>query len=163
VNFSYHDAVALAAAAHGEQVDRAGAPYIFHPLRVARRLDDELDRVVAVLHDVLEDTDVSAHDLLAAGVPQEAVVAVVALSHNPHEPRVDYLARVGANPRAVRVKRADMADNCDPDRLRLLSDAKAAYFVAKYAAAEAVLTQIAGPPPQARTSSPGRLAAHPQR
>lgn len=147
MNFSYHDAVALAAAAHGEQVDHAGAPYIFHPLRVARALGDELDRIVAVLHDVIEDTDVGAADLLAAGVPPEAVVAVIALSHNPHEPRAHYLARVGANPRAVRVKRADMADNCDPGRLGLLSAAKAAYYVAKYADAEAQLTQIAGPPP----------------
>lgn len=118
--FGLQDAITLARQAHDGQVDKAGRPYIEHPLRVMNAVEGDELRMIAVLHDVLEDTPVTADDLLAAGCPRHVVTAVQALSRAPDEQLEHYLRRVAANPLALRVKRADIADNSDPDRLRLL-------------------------------------------
>ena len=123
----------LAVKAHAGQVDKAGAPYIDHPRRVAARLDTDDGRAVAWLHDVIEDTIVTANDLRRAGLPDRVLAAVEALTHRRGEPRDLYLARVAADPLATAVKQADVADNADPTRLALLDDPTRRRLEATYA------------------------------
>lgn len=135
----------LAESAHAEQVDKAGNPYVEHLARVAAAVADQpvhsgLLQAVAWLHDVVEDTDVDELGLIAAGMPREVIEAVEAITHRPHEPRVDYYARVRANPFALTVKLADVADNADPDRLAQLDEATRERLTAKYAKARAALS-----------------------
>lgn len=115
-------ALAVATEAHDGQVDKAGHPYIDHPVAVAEsvRHHGDVHYAVALLHDVVEDSDHTAATLLDAGVPADVVDAVEALTHQPGEPRDDYYARVRANPVALVVKRADVAHNADEQRLAAL-------------------------------------------
>jgi (p)ppGpp synthase/HD superfamily hydrolase len=131
--FTVNDAIALARTAHTGQTDKAGRPYIEHPLRVMHRLHGEYERMAAALHDVLEDTAVTEHDLRAAGCPAPVVAAVVALTKDPGEPLELSMARAAADPIAEAVKRADIADNSDPERLALLDEATAQRLRRKYA------------------------------
>ncbi|MFD1147332.1 phosphohydrolase [Saccharothrix hoggarensis] len=135
MTFTVDDAIRIARAAHDGQVDKSGKPYIGHPLRVMGRVSGEHARMAAVLHDVVEDTAVTADDLLAAGCPPEVVATVLALSHREGESQEDYLARVLTDPVAVEVKRADIADNLSPPRLALLDTATQDRLRAKYARA----------------------------
>jgi (p)ppGpp synthase/HD superfamily hydrolase len=88
-----------------------------------------------VLHDVVEDTDVTLEDLTALGCPAEVLAAVDAISKRPGEAQGDYLARVMANPIALRVKRADIADNMSADRMGRLDTSTQQRLQAKYEAA----------------------------
>ena len=137
--FTEADAVEIARAAHDGQFDKSGKPYIGHPMRVMAALSDPHERMAAVLHDVIEDTPVTAADLRAAGCPEPVVVAVVALSKTEGEAQEDYLARVAANPMAKAVKFADIADNSSPARLTALDEATRQRLIAKYTAARAYL------------------------
>ena len=139
VTFTVDDAIRIARAAHDGQVDKSGKPYIDHPLRVMGRVSGEHARMAAVLHDVVEDTPVTADDLLAAGCPSEVVATVLALTHRDDEAQEDYLARVLADPVAVAVKRADIADNTSPPRLALLDTATQDRLRAKYSRALDIL------------------------
>ncbi|MGH3343219.1 MAG: HD domain-containing protein [Carbonactinosporaceae bacterium] len=132
--FTLADAVALARRAHAGQVDKAGRPYIEHPLRVMAKVREERVRQVAVLHDVLEDTTVTAPDLRAAGCRGDVVDAVLALTKRPGESLAQSMARARANPLARTVKAADVDDNMDPSRLALLPTETADRLRAKYAA-----------------------------
>jgi hypothetical protein len=113
-------AIQLALEAHRDQVDKQGKPYILHPLRVmsAMPLSDELAQIAAVLHDVLEDTNVMQTDMLKIGLPQLAVDAVDVLTRRPGELYKAYIARIGVDPLATRVKLADIEDNLRHDRRR---------------------------------------------
>lgn len=127
-------AVGFAAAAHMGQTDKAGQPYIDHPRRVARRLENPtvLELSVAWLHDVVEDTNLTVwhiEDMFGA----EVAAAVDAITHRAGETRTDYYARVKANPVALKVKLADIADNTDPERLAALDPTTRARLQAKYA------------------------------
>lgn len=117
-------AIRIARIAHAGQLDKAGKPYIEHPLRVMERMnpDDVEGRVVAVLHDVVEDTEITLDDLRDCGFSETIVRAVDALTHPKTEPRKDYLRRVAANALALRVKLADVADNSSEHRIGLLTD-----------------------------------------
>lgn len=111
-------ALRLAAQAHAGQVDKAGAPYLGHAVRVGEAQADAIDRCIGFLHDVVEDCPGWSLERLArAGMPAEVVEAVDALTKREGETREDYLARVMANPRALRVKIADMRDNMDLARI----------------------------------------------
>lgn len=140
--FTLSDAIAIATAAHEGQVDKSGRPYIGHPLRVMASVSGEHAQMAAVLHDVIEDTPVTAADLLARGCPTAVVDAVVALSHLPDEPQADYLRRVAANPLAAIVKRADIADNLSPARMARLDAAVQERLQAKYATALRLLDKF---------------------
>jgi (p)ppGpp synthase/HD superfamily hydrolase len=133
--FTLDDAIQLARRAHEGQLDKSGRPYIAHPLRVMGHLRDERERMAAVLHDVVEDTDVTLDDLAALGCPAEVLAAVDAISKRPGEAQADYLARVLANPIALRVKRADIADNMSADRMGRLDTSTQQRLQAKYEAA----------------------------
>lgn len=137
--FTLDDAIQVARQAHEGQLDKSGRPYIAHPLRVMGAVRDPHERMTAVLHDVVEDTDVTLEDLTAAGCPAEVVTAVAALSKQPGEEWEAYLARVAANPIALAVKRADLADNLSPERLERLDAETQERLRAKYEAALRVL------------------------
>lgn len=143
--FRSADALALAGEAHAGQLDKAGRPYIGHPRRVMEAFDDELHRIVAALHDVVEDATERGYDLArlaASGVPTEALAAIDALTKRPGEPLETYWARVAADPVARAVKLADMADNSDPARQALLPGEERERLAAKYARARAFLGAV---------------------
>ncbi|QJD89172.1 HD domain-containing protein [Duganella dendranthematis] len=110
-------AIAIAAAAHAGQVDKAGQPYILHPLRVMLRVTTEHERTAAVLHDVVEDTDVTLDTLAAEGFAPEVIAAVAALTKRPNESRMQAAERAAANPIARVVKLSDNAENMDLSRI----------------------------------------------
>ncbi|WP_028045846.1 HD domain-containing protein [Cellulomonas sp. URHE0023] len=118
--FDLDAAVRLATTAHEGQTDKGGEAYIGHPLRVMARVEGDDARMVAVLHDVLEDTPVTAADLLALGCPAAVVAAVDALSKRPGETLDESMRRVAEHPLAVVVKHADLDDNTDPERVSAL-------------------------------------------
>jgi (p)ppGpp synthase/HD superfamily hydrolase len=113
-------ALAIALEAHGGQQDKAGAPYILHPLRVMLAVDGEIERVAALLHDVVEDSNWTLESLRQRGIPEEALIAIEALTRRPMESYEAFIARAGANPIARRVKVADLEDNMDIRRLSVL-------------------------------------------
>jgi (p)ppGpp synthase/HD superfamily hydrolase len=115
---SIEDAIALAARAHrGQQYPSPERePYIFHPLRVMLRSNGTVDQMAAVLHDVVEDTDVSVDELLAEGYPTEVAVAVECLTRRSGEAYEDYIDRLAANDVARRVKIADLDENLANNR-----------------------------------------------
>ena len=103
--------------AHAGQLDKAGQPYVNHPLHLAEQMTTENETCVALLHDVMEDCGASAEDLLALGVSPEALAAVQLLTHKDGVPYLDYVRTVGENPIARRVKVADLRHNSDLTRL----------------------------------------------
>lgn len=136
------EAEATARVLHYGQTDKAGQPYIGHVARVAGGVEHPLDKAVAWLHDVIEDTDMTREQLhvLPAGLSvqeqmmwQNVVADVALLTHIPGMSREDYLARVRMSPRAVRVKLSDNADNAAPSRLAVLDDQTRERLTAKYA------------------------------
>lgn len=110
-------AIEISAAAHAGQVDKAGQPYILHPLRVMLRVSTEHERMAAVLHDVVEDTAVTIEQLREEGFPEPVVRAVDALTKRPGESRLEAAARAAADPVARPVKLADNAENMDMSRI----------------------------------------------
>jgi len=133
------DAIVLAAESHRGQVDKAGAPYILHPLRVMLRLKDAADRIAAVLHDVLEDTAITVEFLRERGYSEEVLNALDALTRRAGESYADFIERAAGNPLARRVKLADLADNMDVSRLRDVTE-KDRERLARYQAARERLT-----------------------
>lgn len=124
-------AVALACRVHAGQVDKSGKPYILHPLRLMLKFEDVDEQVVSVLHDVVEDGDVTLEDLRELGVSSAAVAAIDCLSKREGEVYEDFIARIKPNDLARRVKIADIRDNLDLTRLPRVSD-KDLQRVAKY-------------------------------
>jgi (p)ppGpp synthase/HD superfamily hydrolase len=110
-------AIALAAQAHAGQQDKGGQPYILHPLRVMLRVSGDAERIAAVLHDVVEDTDVSLAQLAAEGFSKDVVDAVEALTKRHGETRLEAAHRAAAHPVARVVKLADNAENSDLSRI----------------------------------------------
>lgn len=111
-------AIALAATAHAGQVDKAGAPYILHVLRVMLRLETAEERMAGVLHDVVEDTALTLDDLRSEGFPEAVVRAVESVTKREGESYEEFVERAKADPVARNVKLADLADNSDRSRLR---------------------------------------------
>ena len=112
-------AIEIATRAHAGQVDKGGNPYINHPLAVAKGVEGEKLKIVAILHDVLEDTDLTAEDLLTAGFEKELVDAVLVLTHarDGSVSYEDYICLVKTNPLARVVKIADIHHNLDLSRI----------------------------------------------
>jgi (p)ppGpp synthase/HD superfamily hydrolase len=115
-------ALQIAAKAHEGQRDKEGLPYILHPLRAMMRVQGEDARIVALFHDVIEDTAVTADDLRRAGFRVDIVAAVECVTHAKGEPYADYVVRCKANEVARRVKLADLEDNSRLDRAILRPD-----------------------------------------
>ena len=111
------DAIALAAEAHRGQADKSGQPYILHPIRVMLRCQTEAQRIVAVLHDVVEDTGRTFDDLRGLGYPDEILKALDCLTKREGEPYEAFVERAASDPVARVVKIADIEDNLDLRRL----------------------------------------------
>ena len=120
-----NQAMLLAYRAHDGHLDHGGVPYVFHPLHLAEQMDDEISACVALLHDVVEDTDVTL-EALARQFPPEVVEAVALLTHDDGEDYFDYVRRLKSNPVAKKVKLADLAHNSDESRLAGLPAQEAA-------------------------------------
>ena len=110
-------AVEIAAKHHAGDVDKAGAPYLFHPLRLMFAVKTPFEKMAAVLHDVVEDTPVTLDDLRDEGVHADVIDAIEALTKRPGESRIEAAARAAANPIARVVKLADVTDNMDLGRI----------------------------------------------
>lgn len=118
----YQQALAIAKDAHKGQVDKAGVDYIQHPLFVASLVEGELAKTVALLHDVVEDSDWTLEDLRKDGLPEEVVQAVGILTKKRNENYEEYILRVKQNPLARQVKLADLQHNSDLSRLSNVTD-----------------------------------------
>ena len=134
------DAIALAVEAHRGQRDKAGQTYILHPLRVMMRLEGEAERMVAVLHDVVEDSSYTLERLRELGYPEEVLGALEHLTKREGETYEAFIERVLPHPLARRVKLADLEDNMDVRRLPAVT-AKDAERLARYRAAWSRLKQ----------------------
>lgn len=132
------DAFELALKAHEGQTDKAGMAYIGHVVRVADGVSGTPARIVALLHDVVEDCDLPLAVIHERFGPQIAE-SVDAITRRQGEPPQDYYARVAADPLAYVVKLADIADNSHPARLALLDPRTRSRLEQKYAKALALL------------------------
>lgn len=132
-------AIALAAEAHAGQTDKAGAPYILHLLRVMLEQETEDAMMVAVLHDLVEDTDYTFEDLEAQGFPERVVEALRHVTKHDDETYAEFVTRAASHPTARTVKVADLEDNMDVTRLDSIGDEDAARL-AKYLRAYRRLT-----------------------
>ncbi len=131
-------ALKLCFAAHKYQLDKSGMPYVFHPFHLAEQMTDEENTVVALLHDVVEDTPYTIGDLREMGFPEPVLEAIRLMTHDDGEPYLDYVARLKTNPIARAVKLADLRHNSDLTRLDTV-DERALARVEKYKKAIALL------------------------
>jgi (p)ppGpp synthase/HD superfamily hydrolase len=114
--------LAIALRAYSGKTDKAGCEYIKHPLRIMAKMDTDEERSVALLHDVIEDSDISAQELCELGIPQCVVDAVVCLTKQSNENYHDFIGRVQTNKLATKVKLADIEDNINVLRLTTLNE-----------------------------------------
>ena len=133
----------IACQLHAGQTDKAGRPYIEHLTRVLLRVQmdggDRFQQIAALLHDSIEDEKTTADELLALGVPSEAVVLVQALTKREEQSYEDYLRGLIGRYRVGTVKMAALDDNSDPERLELLPERQRMRLQAKYAQAWDIL------------------------
>ena len=131
-------AMRIAFDAHKGQVDRSGVPYIFHPMHLAEQMTDEESTCAALLHDVVEDTDLTFEDLAEQGIPETVLAALKLLTHDDAVPYLEYVGNIKENPIAASVKLADLRHNSDLTRLDAVSQ-KDRDRVKKYSDAIALL------------------------
>lgn len=110
-------ALIIAAKAHEGQTDKAGLPYILHPLRVMMTMENETTMMAAILHDVIEDTPYTLEDLWKEEFPVDVIDAVDALTRKEKEDYMDYVKRLTVNPIAKVIKIADLKDNMNLARI----------------------------------------------
>lgn len=111
-------AIEIAVHAHAEQVDKAGEPYILHPLRVMLTQMAELERICAVMHDVVEDSKFTFNELRSIGFSEETIIVLDFLTKRNAESYDDFIDRVLLNETACHVKLADLKDNMDLSRIK---------------------------------------------
>ena len=114
-------ALSLCFEAHKDQKDKSGLPYVFHPFHLAEQMEDEETTVVALLHDVIEDTEYTIEDLQKAGFTQNVISAIALMTHNPQMPYMEYVRAIKSNPIARAVKLADLRHNSDMTRLDIIT------------------------------------------
>lgn len=131
----------IAQKAHAGQVDKAGEPYFNHPKRVAKNVAGEEEIMVALLHDVVEDTEITLEHLKAEGFSNTVLEALDAITKREGESYDDFINRVKENPIALDVKLADLKDNMDILRLPALTETDL-QRVAKYHKAYRYLEQF---------------------
>ena len=135
-------ALKLCFEAHRDQIDKSGMPYVFHPFHLAEQMDTEESTIVALLHDIVEDTDYTLQDLKTLGFHSNVIDALALMTHDPKIPYMEYVKGISANPLATKVKLADLRHNSDLSRLDSV-DEKALSRVKKYAAAIELLESVA--------------------
>lgn len=109
-------AMIIAYNAHQNQFDKANIPYIYHPIHIAEQMDTELECIVALLHDVVEDTDITLNDL-EKEFPKEVIDLLKILTHDKKVDYIEYIKKVKTNPIATKIKIADLKHNSDITRL----------------------------------------------
>jgi hypothetical protein len=149
----YTICLVLATVMHDGQTDKAGKPYIEHCVRVAINCETELQKCTAILHDLVEDTELSIEELRNLLSPYEIddltdeelvlidqlIEAVDALTHRPDEPLEEYWSRVKECPLALYVKERDINDNTSPSRLEIFDEEKKQQLLDKYSRARKFL------------------------
>lgn len=110
-------ALKLCFEAHKDQVDKSGMPYVFHPFHLAEQMQTEETMVVALLHDVVEDTAYTLEDLEHMGFDKAVTDALALMTHADDTDYMDYIRRIKENPIAKAVKLADLRHNSDITRL----------------------------------------------
>lgn len=110
-------AMKIAFEAHKNQVDKSGLPYIYHPIHLAEQMDDEESVTVALLHDVVEDTDWTLEQLRTEGFSEVIIEALSYMTHNDSISYMEYINKISENPTATKVKLADLAHNSDLSRI----------------------------------------------
>ncbi|MBQ9703027.1 MAG: GTP pyrophosphokinase [Clostridia bacterium] len=107
---------------HKDQVDKSGMPYVFHPFHLAEQMDDEMSTVCALLHDVVEDSEMTFDGLSDMGFPSEVIEVLRLLTHEDEVPYMDYVREIKNNPGARKVKLADLKHNSDSTRVDQVDD-----------------------------------------
>lgn len=115
-------AMKLAYSAHHGQQDKGGVPYIFHSIHLAEQMTDEPTTCIALLHDVVEDTDYTLEDLQKEGFGEEIINALRLLTHDKKVPYMEYIMAIADNPLARKVKLADLRHNSDISRLNEVNE-----------------------------------------
>lgn len=115
-------AMRIAYRAHEGQIDKAGVPYIHHPLHVAESMKDEISVCTALLHDVCEDSEITIEDLRVQGIPEAVLEALILLTRDFRESYQSYIERVATNCLARQVKIADLLHNSDLSRLTYITE-----------------------------------------
>lgn len=116
-------AIQTASKAHANQIDKAGMPYILHPLRVMLKMDTESEMIIAVLHDIIEDCKcITAYYLEKEGFSEEVVNTLIVLDRHNYTDYEAYICEVAKNPIARRVKLADIEDNINVLRLNSIEE-----------------------------------------
>lgn len=135
-------AMQVAYTKHAGQVDKAGVPYIFHPYHLAEQLHDEIACTVALLHDVVEDTDTTFEEL-SEKFPDEVIEALRFLTRTKDTPYLEYIKNIKKNKIATAVKLKDLEHNMDKARMSLthISDEKRKRLFDRYTKAVQVLTE----------------------
>ena len=121
-NEQFQIALELAVEKHKNQTDKAGNPYILHPLHVMENVNSKEGKIVAILHDIIEDTDITEDYLLKIGLSKRIVDAVVALTRSEDKNYQEYIKNLSSNPLAKEVKLADLEHNMDLKRLPTLEE-----------------------------------------
>ncbi|ABD82121.1 hypothetical protein [Saccharophagus degradans] len=133
-------AIAVATKAHAGQIDKAGQPYILHPLRLMFKFEAEIEMIVAVMHDVIEDSAFTQDDLKKLGFSNDVIEAIDCLSKRNGEDYNSFILRVSKNELAKKVKIEDIKDNLNLTRLKIITD-KDLRRAEKYHRALALLTK----------------------
>ena len=133
-------ALKLCFEAHKDQVDKSGLPYVFHPFHLAEQMQDEDTTVVALLHDVAEDTELTLDRIAELDFGEKVMTALALLTHAKEVPYMDYLRAIKPNPIARTVKLADLRHNSDLSRLDEMTE-KALLRREKYLKAIAFLEE----------------------
>lgn len=134
-------ALGLCFDAHKDQLDKSGLPYVFHPFHLAEQMETEETVIVALLHDVVEDTDYTLDDLKEEGFSPAVLEAIRLMTHQKGVPYMDYVAEIGKNPIARKVKLADLRHNSNLSRLNEI-DEKAHKRLEKYLPALVYLNDL---------------------
>ena len=133
-------ALKLCFEAHKDQVDKSGMPYVFHPFHLAEQMNTEETTIVALLHDLVEDTDYTIEDLVDMGFDKSITDAIALMTHADNVAYMDYVRAIRDNPIAKTVKLADLKHNSDLTRLETV-DEKALSRREKYLKAIAILQE----------------------
>ena len=119
---SLERAIELAIKHHKGQVDKAGQPYILHPLRLMMSVDKNDEKIVAVMHDIVEDTEITLNDLQNEGFTKKVIDAIECVTKRKGEDYESFIDRISQNSLATKVKLADLEDNMDLSRLSEVTD-----------------------------------------
>ena len=133
-------ALSLCFSAHKDQLDKSGLPYVFHPFHLPEQMTDEDTTIVALLHDVIEDTEHTLDDLRRFGFNENVISAIALMTHDDDVPYMDYVRNIAKDPIAKKVKLADLRHNSDMSRLDMITQ-KDIERAEKYKAAIKILEE----------------------